>query len=61
MKIAIIQPTPFRKGHYFIYTKSLFDQLRGSNIRVNIISAFKIFREFEKENKSNFNYISELL
>lgn len=56
MKIAIIQPTPFRKGHYFIYTKSLFDQIKSSNIRVNIISAFKIFREFEKENKSNLNF-----
>ena len=25
LKIAILQPTPFRKGHYFIYTKSLFE------------------------------------
>ena len=56
MKIAIIQPTPFRKGHYFIYTKSLFDQIKGSNIRVNIISALRTFRNFDKENKSNLNF-----
>ena len=60
MKIAIIQPTPFRKGHYYIYTKSLFNEIRKSKYKVNIISAFKIYKNFKKENKSilNFNIYS---
>ena len=60
MKIAIIQPTPFRKGHYYIYTKSLFNEIRNSKYKVNIISAFKIYKNFKKENKSilNFNIYS---
>ena len=56
LKIAIIQPTPFRKGHYYIYTKSLFNEIKKSKYRVNIISASKIYKNFEKENKSNLNF-----
>ena len=36
MKIAILQPTPFRKGHYFIYTKSLFDKIYSYGKKVKI-------------------------
>ena len=56
MKIAIIQPTPFRKGHYYIYTKSLFNEIRDLKYKVKIISAFKIYKNFKKENKSTINF-----
>ena len=56
LKIAIIQPTPFRKGHYYIYTKSLFNEIKKSKFKVNIISASKIYKNFKTENKSNLNF-----
>ncbi len=56
MKIAIIQPTPFRKGHYYVYTKSLFNELRNFKYKVNIISAAKVYRYLDKENTSNLNF-----
>ena len=56
MKIAIIQPTPFRKGHYYIYTRSLFNELRKFKYKVNIISAGKVYKYFGRENSSNLNF-----
>ncbi len=60
MKIAILQPTPFRKGHYYIYTKSLFDELINLGQRVKIISSGKIYDQLnnEKYSKLNFNIYS---
>ena len=60
MKIAIIQPTPHRKGHYYVYTKSLFDELINLGERVKIISADKIYCDLnnEKSSKLNFNIYS---
>ena len=56
MKIAILQPTPFRKGHYFIYTKSLFEKICFYGERVKIISALKTYGQLENENPSNLNF-----
>ena len=56
MKIAIIQPTPFKKGHYFIYTKSLFNEIRKLNYKVKIISASGTFSSFNKEKKSKLDF-----
>ena len=50
MKIAILQPTPFRKGHYFIYTKSLFDKIYSYGKKVKIISALKTYDVLKNEN-----------
>ena len=60
MKIAILQPTPFRKGHYFIYTKSLFDKIYSYGKKVKIISALKTYDVLknEKPSKLNFNIYS---
>ena len=60
MKIAILQPTPFRKGHYYIYTKSLFNEIRNLKHEVKIISASQSFGSFddEKLSKLNFNIYS---
>ena len=56
MKIAIIQPTPHRKGHYYVYTKSLFDELINLGERVKIISSDKIYSNFDKEISSRLNF-----
>ena len=56
MRIAIIQPTPFRKGHYFIYTKSLFNEIKKKGFSVKIISAAKIYNTFFNEEKSKFDF-----
>ena len=56
MKIAIIQPTPFKKGHYFIYTKSLFDEIRKLKYQVKIISFSRIYSSFNREKKSKLDF-----
>ena len=56
MKIAIIQPTPFKKGHYFIYTKSLFNEIRKLKHQVKIISSSRIYTSFNSEKKSNLDF-----
>ena len=56
MKIAILQPTPFKKGHYFIYTKSLLDNLRKRKYFVKVISSMKIFNKFDSENISKIDF-----
>ena len=56
MKIAIIQPTPFKKGHYFIYTKSLFNEIRKLNYQVKIISFSSIYSSFNREKKSKLDF-----
>ena len=56
MKIAILQPTPYRKGHYFIYTKSLFERIYFYVKNVKIVSALKIYDELKKEKTSNVNF-----
>ena len=56
MKIAIIQPTPFKKGHYFIYTKSLFNEIRKLNYQVKIISFSSTYSSFNREKKSKLDF-----
>ncbi|MDC3167793.1 hypothetical protein OA867_00005, partial [Prochlorococcus sp. AH-716-D22] len=56
MKIAILQPTPFRKGHYYIYTKSLFDEIKKSKHKVKVISAKRTYSEIKSEKSTKLNY-----
>ena len=56
MKIAILQPTPFRKGHYFIYTKSLFEKISSYGKKVKIISALKTYDQLNGGKPSNLNF-----
>jgi len=56
LKIAIIQPTPFKKGHYFIYTKSLFNEIRKLKHYVRIISSSRTYTSFNREKKSKFDF-----
>ncbi len=56
LDIAILQPTPFRKGHYFIYTKSLLDEIKNLNYQVKVISANKVYNSLEKERKIKVNF-----
>lgn len=56
MKIAILQPTPFRKGHYYIYTKSLLNEIKDLKHEVRIISAKKTFNSLESEGSSKLNF-----
>ena len=56
MKIAIIQPTPFRKGHYFIYTSSLLKEIRKNNQLVRVISCKKTYKNLNKDKLSNINF-----
>ena len=56
MKIAIIQPTPFKKGHYFIYTKSLFNEIRKLKYKVKIISFSRTYSSFNREKKSKLDF-----
>ncbi len=60
MNIAIIQPTPFRKGHYFIYTSSLFKEIQRTKHFVRIISSTKTYKnlKIEKSTKFDFNLVS---
>ena len=56
MKIAILQPTPFRKGHYYIYTKSLFNEIKTSKHKVKVISAKRTYSEIKNEKSTKLNY-----
>tara|TARA_B100000401_G_C52811136_1_gene723827 strand:- start:70 stop:1239 length:1170 start_codon:yes stop_codon:yes gene_type:complete len=55
LSIAILQPTPFRKGHYFVYTNSLFNEIKYLGYKVKILSAIKTYAFLDKE-KSNLNF-----
>lgn len=56
MNIAILQPTPFKKGHYYIYTKSLLEEIKRSNHHVQVISATKQFISLEKERSMKLDF-----
>ena len=56
MDIAILQPTPFKKGHYFIYTKSLLDEIKKLKHRVKVISATQEFKSLNQEKKASINF-----
>ena len=55
LKIAILQPTPFKKGHYFIYTKSLLENINNKYF-VRVISALKTIKKLDKENSSKIDF-----
>ena len=59
-KIAIVQPTPFRKGHYYIYTSSLLKEIKKFNHFVRVISCTRTYKDLKKDKLSivDFNLVS---
>ena len=57
MRVAIIQPTPFKKGHFFIYTKSLVIELEKLNFKADVFSVLTLLKSdfTEKEPFIDFN------
>ena len=56
MRIAIIQPTPFRKGHFYIYTKSLVLELIKKGYVTKIFANFFIIGSDFKERNSLYDF-----